>query len=113
VTATVPGASDTTLTPVSTLIGATVTGPDGATVGTVADLMMTTAPGTLVYVALCVGGIAGIGERMFAVPWSAFVVDPVAATLTVGFVRADLDGRDGFDKDAWPTAADAALLPAA
>ncbi len=111
--ATVPGIAETALTPVSTLIGATVTGPDGVAVGTVADLMMTTAPGTLAYVALCVGGIAGFGERMFAVPWSAFIVDPVAATLTVGFVRSDLDGRPGFDKDAWPTAADPALLPAA
>ena len=107
--ATAGGAADETLTPATALIGATVAGSDGMPVGTVAEAMLAAAAGTIVYIALSVGGIAGIGERMFAVPWSAFTIDPVAGTLSVGFVRADLDGREGFDKDAWPTAADATL----
>ena len=107
----VSGAADDALTSVTRLIGSSVTGHDGNAVGTVIDVMLATAPGKIGYVALGVGGVAGIGERMFAVPWSAFVVDPVAGTLAVRFERSDLDGRDGFDKDAWPSGADPALGP--
>lgn len=108
----VPAAADAVLTPFTMLLGASVAGSDGTRLGTVADVMMAAAEGRIVYVAVSVGGIAGIGERLFAVPWSAFVVDPLGGALAVRFDRAALDGRDGFDKDAWPSAADDRLAPA-
>jgi len=108
-TAAVPAACDAALTPFSMLVGASVSGPDGKAVGTVADVMMAAAEGKIVYVALSVGGVVGIGERLFAVPWGAFVVDPVGGSLSLGFDAAALDGRAGFDKDAWPSGADDAL----
>ncbi len=108
-TATVPTASDAALTPFTMLLGATVADAGGATLGTVADVMMAAAEGRIVYVALSVGGIAGLGERLFAVPWDAFVVDPLGGALSVAFARAALDGLDGFAKDAWPAGPDARL----
>lgn len=105
----VPTAHDAVLTPFTMLVGAKVADVAGEPLGTVADVMMAAAEGRIVYVALSVGGVIGIGERMFAVPWAAFVVDPLGGALSVGFARAALDGLDGFDKDAWPAAADARL----
>jgi len=105
-TATVAAADDAALTPATMFAGATVKDRDGGTVGTVADVMLAAAEGRIVYVALSVGGIVGIGERLFAVPWSAFVVDPLGGALSVRFDRAALDGHDGFGKDAWPPVAD-------
>lgn len=102
----VPAADDAALTPFSMLVGSTVTGPSGKSVGTIADVMMAAAEGRIVYVALSVGGIVGIGERMFAVPWNAFIVDPVGGALSVRFDAIALDGRPGFDKDNWPSVAD-------
>ena len=107
--AAVPTASDAALTPFTMLVGATVADARGETLGTVADVMMAAAEGRIVYVAVSVGGVIGIGERMFAVPWACFVVDPVGGALSVRFARAALDGRNGFDKDCWPSRADAAL----
>ncbi|MBV8971587.1 MAG: PRC-barrel domain-containing protein [Sphingomonadaceae bacterium] len=107
--ATVPAAADAALTPASALIGASVADAAGSRLGTVAEVMLAAAPGAIVYVAVSVGGVAGIGERLFAVPWSRFVVDPVGGALAVDFAAAALDGRDGFDKDAWPTAGDPRL----
>ena len=104
-------AAPATLTPFTLLLGAKVADPSGATVGTVADIMLAAAPGQIVYVALSVGGIAGIGERLFAVPWGRFVVDPVGGALAVDFSAAEFAGRDGFDKDNWPGAADPHLTP--
>ena len=106
----VPRARAAALTPFSALVGSTVTGPDGAKVGTIADIMVAAAEGRVVYVALSVGGFYGVGERLFAVPWEAFIVDPVAEALSLHFDAGALDGKPGFDKDAWPTAADATLV---
>ncbi|MGI4880685.1 MAG: PRC-barrel domain-containing protein [Janthinobacterium lividum] len=105
----VPAARDAVLTPFSMLVGAKVGGSDGRPVGTIADVMMAAAEGRIVYVALSVGGVVGIGERLFAVPWSAFVVDPLGGALAVRFDAAALDGRAGFDKDEWPGAPDPAF----
>jgi sporulation protein YlmC with PRC-barrel domain len=106
----VPAANDAVLTPFSMLVGAIVTGPNGKAVGTIADVMMAAAEGKIVYVALSVGGVIGIGERLFAVPWGAFIVDPVGGALSLRFDAAALDGRPGFDKDNWPSAADAGFV---
>ncbi len=92
----------TTLTPFTMVIGAKVADSAGVVIGTVADVLFAAAPGQIVYVALSVGGVAGIGERLFAVPWGRFVVDPLGVALAVDFSAAALDGRDGFDKDRWP-----------
>lgn len=106
----VPDCDDAALIPFSLLVGASVTGPDGKAVGTVADVMMAAAEGRIVYVALSIGGIVGIGERLFAVPWGAFVVDPAGGSLSVRDT-AGFDGP-GFDKDAWPSCADSGFFPA-
>ena len=92
----VPAASATALTPFGGLVGTRVTDPGGGTVGSVVEVMLAAAEGRIVYVVLAVGGVAGIGERLFAVPWSAFVVDPVGGALAVRFPAAALDGLDGF-----------------
>lgn len=109
-TAEVSAARDATLTAFSGFVGAKVRGSDAKTVGTIADVLFAAAEGRIVYVALSVGGVFGVGERLFAVPWAAFVVDPLNTALSLRFTRAALDGRKGFDKDRWPTAADTALL---
>lgn len=110
--AVVPTAHDAALTPFSMLVGAKVSDATGETLGIVADVMMAAAAGRIVYVALSVGGIVGIGERLFAVAWDCFVVDPVEGTLSVCFARAALDGLDGFDKDAWPAEPDTRITRA-
>lgn len=108
-TADVPQARDAVLTPFSLLVGATVAGADEVAVGTIADVMFAAAEGRIVYVALSVGGLFGVGERLFAVPWAAFVVDPVGCALSLRFGIDALDGLTGFDKDRWPSIADQRL----
>ena len=105
----VPGAADTTLAPVSVIAGAPVLGPSGDRVGMVAEVMLETGAGQIAYVALSVGGVLGFGERLFAVPWSAFVIDPVGGVLRLRFGLTALGDDPGFDKDAWPVAADPRL----
>ncbi len=108
--AAVPTASSATLTPVTMLIGASVADADGGKLGTIVDVMVAAAAGQIVYAAVSVGGIVGIGERLFAVPWGRFVIDPLGGAVAVDFDADALAGRDGFDKDAWPALPDSHLL---
>ena len=88
------------------LAEAKVTGGDGAPLGTLSELMLDTERGAIVYAALAVGGVMGLGERLFAVPWRCFAVD-AEGRVTSELTAARFEGRDGFDKDAWPAEADA------
>ncbi|MGI4875864.1 MAG: PRC-barrel domain-containing protein [Janthinobacterium lividum] len=107
--ASVPDCSDATLSPLTAIAGAKVAGSDGKPLGTVAEVMIESGAGRIAYVALSVGGVLGVGERLFAVPWPVFVVDPIGGGLAVRFAGDSLDGRPGFDRDNWPTCADTSL----
>lgn len=107
--ATVVDAEDCTLTPASGLVGCKVLGSDDKPLGSIAELMVQAHDGTIGYAALAVGGFGGVGERLFAVPWRLFVIDPVDGKLHLPFTCSDLADRKGFDKDSWPTRPDASL----
>lgn len=88
------------------LAEAKVIGGDGEPLGTLSELMLDTERGAIVYAALAVGGVMGLGERLFAVPWRCFAVD-AEGRVTSDLTAARFEGRDGFDKDCWPAEADA------
>ena len=101
--------SHRTLTPVSRIIGATTTDRNGATLGSVVELMVEAGTGKIVYAALSVGGLLGVGERLFAIPWESFHIETETNKLSLAVSRAELEITSGFAKDAWPTEPDAAL----
>lgn len=102
-------ASPHTLTPASLLCTTSVLGRDGEKLGTIVELMIAAGEGRIDYAALAVGGRFGIGERLYAVPWASFVIDPVAGSVALPVLAADFEGLAGFDKDAWPAVPDAEL----
>ena len=56
----------------SKLLGVHVNNAAGERIGTVDDLVIDSNTGRTVYVAMGVGGVLGIGEKLFAVPFGAF-----------------------------------------
>lgn len=91
--------------PASRLGEATVLGGDGEPLGKVADVIIDVASGAIAYVVVAVGGVLGVGERLFALPWRCLVAVDLD-TLHTAASAADLADRRGFDKDCWPTEAD-------
>jgi hypothetical protein len=89
-----------TLFPASLLTRAKLVGHDGEALGTLVDAMVESRTGTLCYLVVTEGGVAGVGERLRRVDWSH-------AKLDGQQVRAGLDAR-GFAglpelaKDDWP-----------
>ncbi len=103
--ATVAGAAQATLVAAGALLEAPVHGRDGEKLGKIAEIMLAAGKGEIAYVVLARGGVIGLGETLHAVSWCDFTVDPSDGHLSLPLSGADLDARDGFDKDNWPVSA--------
>lgn len=95
--------------PAGGICGANVEATDGETLGSISELMVDTASGRIAYAVLAYGGVLGVGEKLFAVPWGAFEIDAASGSITLPVRRDRLEQLPGFDKDAWPTEADPAF----
>lgn len=97
-----------TILSAGTLTGDDVVNSDGDKLGTLKDVMIDFDRGTVAYGVLSRGGVAGIGEKLFAVPWALFDVDTDEKELTLDLDEERLEDSPGFDPDHWPTFADEA-----
>ena len=87
------------LFPVSMLTRAPVAS-SGTPVGTCVDAMAGCATGRLAYLVVSEGGVAGVGETLRRLPWSAMQVDGEQLTANLG--PAGLAGLERLSKDNWP-----------
>jgi sporulation protein YlmC with PRC-barrel domain len=74
--------------------------------GSIKDLMLNIHTGTVSYAVLSFGGFLGMGEKLFAVPWSAMTLDTTNKRFLLNVDSARLEDAPGFDKDHWPDMAD-------
>jgi sporulation protein YlmC with PRC-barrel domain len=92
----------------STLAGEAVVDTAGEKLGKLVDLMIDLDRGKVAYAVLSVGGVLGVGDKLFAIPWDAFRVDSERKRMVLNAKREVLDAAPGFDKDNWPDFADQA-----
>src|SRR5919201_869381 len=55
----------------SKLIGADVENPSGQNLGDIKDIVLDPQTGQIAYAVLGFGGFLGMGEKYFAIPWTA------------------------------------------
>lgn len=58
--------------------------------------------GKVAFAVLSFGGLFGMGDRMYAVPWGALKLDKATHQLSINADRRLLESAPGFDKDHWP-----------
>jgi sporulation protein YlmC with PRC-barrel domain len=92
----------------STLTGDDVVNRSGDKLGSLKDIMIDLTRGEVAYGVVSRGGLAGIGEKLFAVPFSMFEVDGDSHELILEIEEEVLDNSPGFDPDNWPTFSDEA-----
>ncbi|MGA9342572.1 MAG: PRC-barrel domain-containing protein [Rhodanobacteraceae bacterium] len=90
----------------TTLIGDKVENPQGDSLGDLKEIMLDTAGGKIAYGVLSFGGILGMGDKLFAVPWSALTIDHEGHKLLLDSSKERLKDAPGFDKSNWPNFAD-------
>jgi sporulation protein YlmC with PRC-barrel domain len=105
-----PG-KDSTLRRLSSLDAMTVKSAQGENLGSIHGFAVDITNGKIVYAAMSYGGVAGIGSKSFAIPWSALELK--ALNLQAGdrsFVlnanKTDFENSAGFDRNNWPVQAD-------
>jgi sporulation protein YlmC with PRC-barrel domain len=89
-----------------TLVGNDVYNGQGEDLGDVKEIMLDMSTGRVSYAVLSFGGILGMGEKLFAVPWSALTLDTVNKRFTLNVEKERLENAPGFDNGNWPDMAD-------
>ena len=86
----------------STLIGNEVVDHQAEVLGKVTEIMLDVLSGRLAYAVLSFGGFLGMGEKLFAVPWSALVLDTMNKRFMLDVDKERFESAPGFDKNHWP-----------
>ena len=92
----------------STIKGDAVRNSAGENLGKVDEIMIDIPSGRIAYVVLSFGGALGLGNKLFAIPWSAVTVDEDEKCLILNVDKRTLENAPGFDKDNWPDMANMA-----
>lgn len=90
----------------STLAGDNVRNSAGDDLGKVDEIMIDIPSGRVAYAVLSFGGVLRMGNKLFAVPWSALKVDEDDKCFILDVDKKTLESAPGFDKDNWPDMAD-------
>jgi sporulation protein YlmC with PRC-barrel domain len=90
----------------STLDGDKVRNSAGEDLGSVDEIMIDIPSGRVAYVVLSFGGILGMGNKLFALPWEVLRVDEDDKCFICNVDKRTLETAPGFDKDNWPDMAD-------
>lgn len=94
----------------SVLVGMQVKNEAQKELGKVDDLVIEVNEGKIRYAALTYGGFLGLGDKLFAVPWKAFVfrhdISDKEMSLVLNMDETHLRKAKGFDQDKWPNFAD-------
>ena len=92
----------------NTLLGNDVYNKDDDDLGDIKEFMIDMASGKIAYAVLSFGGLLGMGDKLFAVPWAALTLDTTNKRFTLDVPKETLKDAPGFDQDRWPSMSDKA-----
>jgi sporulation protein YlmC with PRC-barrel domain len=90
----------------SDLVGKNVVNVANESLGKIEDIVVDANSGRSLYAVLSFGGFMGVGDKLFAVPWSALKLQDDAKAFTLNVDKGRLKQATGFDKKQWPNFAD-------
>jgi sporulation protein YlmC with PRC-barrel domain len=90
----------------STLEGDEVLNMNGEELGYIDEIVIDVSAGRIAYAVLVSGGVLGMGDKLFAVPWNALTLDIDRECFILDIDKQALEKAPGFDKDRWPSMAD-------
>jgi sporulation protein YlmC with PRC-barrel domain len=90
----------------ATLKGDSVVNSSGEDLGNIEAIMLDVTGGRIAYAVLSFGGFLGMGNKLFAIPWSALTLDAAEKRFILDVSKEQLKAAPGFDKDHWPSMAD-------
>jgi PRC-barrel domain len=89
-----------------TVIGSEVVNAKNEDVGKIEDLVLDAGVGRIAYAVLSFAGLLGMGEKYFAIPWSASHFDLKENHAVLNVDEKASENATAFEKDNWPNMAD-------
>ena len=89
-----------------TLLGNDVYNKNGDDLGDIKEFMIDMASGKIAYAVLSFGGLLGMGDKLFAVPWAALTLDTANKRITLNVAKDALKEAPGFNQNRWPIMSD-------
>ena len=86
----------------TTIIGTRILNRSGEQLGILKELVIDMEDGHIAYAVLSFGGFLGKGDKLFAIPWEAFIWKPKDRTFILDVKKDVLKEAPGFDKAHWP-----------
>lgn len=86
----------------TSIIGDKVENNQGDDIGHIKDIMLNIHDGSIEYLIIEFGGFLGIGEKLFAVPFSALRLNASKKDFILDVDKKFLETAPGFNKDHWP-----------
>lgn len=90
----------------SKITGAKVKNTTGESLGDIKDLVIDPSNGQVVYAVVSFGGVMGMGNKLFAIPWRALHWTSPKDYYVLDLDKDTLKNAPGFDKKHWPDSSD-------
>lgn len=90
----------------SDLVGKTVKNSKDENLGKLENIVVDANSGRILYGVLSFGGVLGIGDKLFAIPWSSLEPTTDMDHIVLDVDKDRLKNAPGFDKSHWPDFAD-------
>jgi sporulation protein YlmC with PRC-barrel domain len=101
------GASRPRILAADALQGDPVVDRSGRNLGCIEDVVIDVQRATVAYAVVSTPAVPALGERLFVIPWSALTLDAAHGRFVLDTDAARLETAPGFNKDHWPSMADA------
>ena len=90
------------------ILGMKVMNTEREDLGKIEDLVIDTRDSRVAYAILSFGGLLGLGDKHFVIPWQALTIDLSQKVAVLKIDKQRLENAPGFDKESWPDMDDAA-----
>jgi sporulation protein YlmC with PRC-barrel domain len=90
----------------SSVIGTDVINAKGEKLGDIKEIVIDPQTGKVVYAVVTFGGFMTLGEKLFAIPFSAFAYNVSKNEYILDIPKERLQQAPGFDAHHWPSMAD-------
>ncbi|MEH6677057.1 PRC-barrel domain-containing protein [Phenylobacterium sp.] len=83
--------------------GVSVYNPAGDKLGTVENIFIDKVSGQAEFATMAFGGLLGMGEKHYPLPWSVLTYDTDKDGFVVALEKETLEGAPGYDKSRFST----------
>lgn len=98
--------------PTHRLVAYDIVNPNGEDLGQVQDFMLDMAQGRIAFMVVSFGGLLGLTDKWFAIPWEILEWSPEKKKFILNIPREILEKAPGLDKRKWPQEVDLSWLSA-